>query len=406
MKLKISELNQIFQNILSEVMDEPEFSRSVDRLKFATDEEGLPRVKLAIGNMPLDYDLWNGLRNPATIGLHPAGFPEIWEFYANRRKSKVDEAGRPTIFQIPRSFEYALGNYNRAIIISIMLPFSQQVLNDYVVQVIDKKKGSSYLFSSMNDEINNILDKAITRVAIDMVMDDSKAVVIPMTKDNIKDLSTEAIPQTKQGTSHGPIKGGNYPQKSVAALLGLGQFGISRTIFRDELENNKAQRSTGSIRSIIIFDKESLVVDGSDGIIYPTDAWREFLVRLFNFTDTDSEINKYRFCSYIPLNDSGCGKCIEYCPTEAQRNSAPLATGKYDESVNRQSHRFWEGKLQFDSGKCCDERKQMSTLLPEWACSRCVTICADRGVRRKYAAQDYYQKMSELTGEAAPILLH
>ena len=146
-------------------------------------------------------------------------------------------------------------------------------------------------------------------------------------------------------------------------------------------------------------------MDGSGEVVYPTGVWREFLVRLFDFSDTDPEINKYRFCSHIPLDDSGCDKCIECCPSEAQRSSTPLATGKYSETVSRQSHRFWEGKLQFDDGKCCDERGQMLTLLPEWSCARCVTICADRGVRRKYAAQSYYQKMRELISEAAPILL-
>ncbi len=405
MLLKIDELNQVFQDGLSEVREEPEFSRGADKLKYATDEEGLPLIKLVMGNMPMDYDLWEDLRNPATVGLHPAGLPEIWEFYANRRKKKVDEAGRPTIFQVPQSYDYAMGNYSRAVIISVMLPFSESITDDYVSQISDKKKGSSHTFARMYEDINRILDKTVSRIATDMIIDDTEAVVLSMTGDNVRALSTEAIPQTKQGISHGPSKGGNYPQKSIAALLGLGQFGISRIIFRDEIVDGKVRRFTGPIRSIVIFDRNKVITDGSDDSIFPTAAWRIFLTRLFDFTDTDPEVNKYRFCTHQPLNDKGCNKCVECCPSGAQPSSTPLDTGEYSDQVKRQAHRFWDGKLQFDFGKCCDERGQMLGILPEWSCARCVTICASQGIRRKMAAQSYYQKMKELTSEAAPMFL-
>ncbi len=399
MDLSRNGLTQSFINSVAEVKDEPEFSRSADRLKFAIDEEGHASIKIAIGNMPLDYDLWEGLRNPATVGLYPAGLPEIWEFYANRRKKKVDETGRPTIFQMPQSFDYAQNNYSRAVIISVMLPFSESIIEDYVSQVIDKKKGSSHTFARMYEDINKILDKTVSRVATDMIIDDAEAIVLPMTGDIVNALSSEAIPQTKQGISHGPSKGGNYPQKSIAALLGLGQFGISRIIFRDEIVDGKVQRYTGPIRSMVLFDKNKVITDGSEDVIFPTGAWRSFLTRLFDFTDTDPEINKYRFCSHIPLNDNGCNKCVDCCPSGAQPNSTPLGTGEYSDQVNRQTYRFWNDKLQFDFGKCCDERGQMLSLLPEWSCARCVTICTNQGIKRKFAAQNYNNKMKELTSK-------
>jgi hypothetical protein len=397
MDLSKNGLTRSFINCLAEVKDEPEFSRSTDRLKFAIDGEGHAAVKIAIGNMPLDYDLWEDLRNPATVGLFPAGLPEIWDFYANRRKKKVDETGRPSIFQMPLSFGYAQKNYSRAVIISVMLPFSEGIIDNYISRVIDKKKGSSHTFARMYEDINKILDKTVSRVATEMVIDDANAIVLPMTGDIVNALSSEAIPQTKQGISHGPGKGGNYPQKSIAALLGLGQFGISRIIFRDEIVNGKVHRYTGPIRSIVLFDKDNLITDGSDGIIYPTGAWRSFLNRLFDFTDTDPEVNKYRFCSHFPLNDKGCNKCVDCCPSGAQPNSSPLGTGKYSAEVNQQTYRFWDGKLQFDSGKCFDERGQILGLLPEWSCARCVAICADQGIKRKLAVENYNNKMQELT---------
>ena len=396
----INGLTQIFKEKIIEVQEEPEFQRSTEKIEYATNKKREPLVKLAVGNVPIDYDLWEGLRNPAVVGLHPAGLTEIWEFYADRRKQKVDEVGRQTIFQVPRSFDFALTNYRRAVITSVMLPFSPQIIEDYVNQVIEKRKGSSYLFARMYEDINSMLDKTITRVAIDLVTDDSDSVVVVMNNDTVKAISTEAIPQTRQGVSHGPCKGGNYPQKSVAVLMGLGQFGISRIVFRDELTNGKVQRFAGPIRSIIIFDKQELVTDGSDGIVYPSQTWRQFLSRLFDFTNTAPDINQYRFCSYIPLDDKGCNKCTGCCPSGAQPGSVPKPDGQYSEQVSRQGHRFWEGKLQFDYGKCCDDRGQMAGLFPEWSCARCLTVCVDQGIRRRHAAQNFYPKMSELTTQA------
>jgi hypothetical protein len=394
-KITFDGLAAMFEEKIVELQEEPEFQWSKEKIKYAMDADGAPALKLAIGNVPLDYDLWKGLRNPAVVGAYPAGLREIWEFYANRRKENIDVSGRQTIFQIPRSFDFALKNYRRAAVVSVMLPFSQQIIGDYVQLFTKKGKGSSHLFSRMYNDVNLMLDKATSRVAIDLVNDSNS--VIAMNNETVKNVSEEAIPTTHQGASHGPSKGGNYPQKSVAALTGLGQFGIARIIFRDELENGKIQRFSGPIRSIVIFDKEEPVTDGSNGIMYPTDSWREFLFKLFDFTNTDAGVNRYRFCTYIPYGDKGCTKCLSCCPSGAQANSAPTQSGKYVEQISKQQHRFWEGKLQFDYGRCCEERGQMTTLFPEWSCARCVSSCVAQGNRRTAAAKDFYEKMRQLT---------
>jgi len=278
-----------------------------------------------------------------------------------------------------------------------MLPFSKNIVRDYVDLVIEKGKSSSHKFTSMYEDMNRMIDKVITRVAIDLVTNDSDRLVLAMNNDTVKAISSEAIPQTKQGGSHGPSKGGNYPQKSIAALLGLGQFGVSRIIFRDEINNGKVERFAGPIRSIIIFDKEAVVTDGHGGMVYPSKAWRQLLFQLFDFTNTQRDINQYRFCAHIPANDKGCEKCTNCCPSGAQTSSSPQPDGRYSEQVSRQAHRFWEGNLQFDYGKCCDDRGQMAGLFPEWSCARCLTVCMDQGVRRKQAVLSFYQKMSQLT---------
>lgn len=388
-------LIRMFQEKITELQEEPEFARD-QRIPYARENE-TPEVKVAVGNVSLDHDLWKELRNPAVVGLYPAGLQQIWEFFAHKRKTGTDESGRPTIFQVPRSFGSALQIYNRAVIISVMLPFSTEIVRNYTESVIGKEKSSSHVYAAMYEEVNLLLDKATTRAAIDLVADDN--VVIPMNNDNVAHVSEEAVPLTRQGTSHGPSKGGNYPQKSVAALLGLGQFGVHRIIFKDEMNNGKIERFTGPLRSIIVFDKNDIITNGNNDVIYITDSWRSFLLRLFDFTDTDPEINKYRFCAYIPYHDEGCTKCRDVCPSGAQPNSMPSPTGEYPEEVATQAHRFWEGKLQFDHARCCEERGQMAELFPEWSCSRGLSVCKARGVRRVYAAKNFYKKRAALTKE-------
>jgi hypothetical protein len=321
---------------------------------------------------------------------------DIWEFYSFRKRESVDEYGRQTIFQISPSFDFALKHYSRALIISVMLPFSHEVIEDYMQRIPKEgKQGSSHLFGRMFKEVDLMIDKATVRTAIHLVSDDTA--VVPLDYENCKNIFTEAIPLMHQGASHGLCKEGNYPQKSVAVLMGLGQFGVSRIVFRDEIADGKVERLVGPLYSIVMFDKDDIVKDGREGIIYPSKDWRSFLFRLSDFTDTDPEINKYRFCTYIPHEDEGCGKCIRCCPSGAQLNSAPAQNGKFTQHLVQQSHRFWERKLQFDFGRCFEESEQMKSLFPEWSCSRCVSCCAIEGNRRKYAADHFYKKMFELT---------
>jgi ferredoxin len=208
-------------------------------------------------------------------------------------------------------------------------------------------------------------------VEIDLASVDG--VVLAMNDDNVTKVSKQAVPLTHQGDSHGPSKGGNYPQKSLAVLMGLGQFGVSRIVFRDELVDGVVKRFVGPLRSIIVFDEEEPVRDGGGGVMYPTEEWRRFLFRLYDFTDVDPALNKHRSCSYIPLDDEGCGKCVDACPSGAQESSVSMPDGGYSESVSKQVHRFYDGKLQFDNAKCCETRGRWRT------CSRSGRV---RGVSR------------------------
>jgi ferredoxin len=393
--LTIENITNLFQNRVVELQEEPEFQWKRESIKYALDDNGNPSVKVAIGNVPLDYDLWKGLRNPAVVGIYPASLKEMWEYHAHRRRARIDDYGRQTIFQIPTSFESAKKKFKRAVIISIMLPFSHKVIKDYQQAVSNERDRSSYIFRRMYEDVNLMANKAIGRVGIDLAS--IEGVVLAMNDDNVTKVSEDAVPLTHQGDSHGPSKDGNYPQKSLAVLLGLGQFGVSRIVFRDEVVDNRIKRFVGPLRSILVFDEKEPIKDGSGGVIYPTEKWRRFLHRLYDFTDVDPKVNEYRFCSYVPLNDGGCGKCINYCPSGALVNSAPMSDGVYSELVSNQAHRFYDGQLQFDYAKCCETRGQMANLLPEWSCARCVSICAAEGNQRIFAAKNFSKKLNQLT---------
>jgi hypothetical protein len=393
--ISVDNLSNIIQKKILELHEEPEFQWDSARTTYRTDDEGKPQIKLAVGNVSLDYDLWKGLRNPAVIGLHPIGLEQIWAYYANKRKDRVDESGRQTIFQIPHSYEFAKKQYKRAVIVSAMLPFSEKLVQQYIQTIKNNPKTSSHRFARMYNDINLMINKAIVRTSIELV--DGENAVVAMDDNTVGAISRETVPQVQQGVSHGPSKGGNYPQKSIAALLGLGQFGVSRIVFRDEIENNRITRYTGPIRSIVIFDKTEPNKKGEGEVIYPTEDWRAFLFKLYDFTNPNPEINQYRFCSFVPLNDNGCGKCLKYCPSGAQQNSTPTPNGDYNQEVKQQIHRFYRDKIQFDYASCCDDRGQLAALYPEWSCARCVTICASEGIRRPSSISNYYDKKEELT---------
>jgi ferredoxin len=390
--ISVDNLSDVIQKKILELHEEPEFQWDPTRTTYNTDDQGNPGIKIAVGNVPLDYDLWKGLRNPAVIGLHPIGLKQIWAYYANIRKERVDESGRQTVFQIPRSFEFAKEKYKRATIVSVMLPFSEKLVQQYIQAIKENPKTSSHRFARMYNDVNMMINKAIVRTAIELV--DGDNAVVAMDDNTVEAISKNAVPLTQQGDSHGPEKGGNYPQKSIAALLGLGQFGVSRIVFRDEVEEGSITRYMGPIRSIVIFDKAEPKMNGEDGVIYPSEEWRQFLFELYDFTDP--VLNEYRFCGYSPLSDKGCGKCIEICPSGAQANSTPLPTGGYSPEVKEQTHRFYEDKIQFDYGSCCEDRGQLANLYPEWSCARCVTICGSEGLRRPASISNYNEKKKKL----------
>lgn len=53
MKMSVRNITEMFEDKIVELQEEPEFQWRKEKVKYATDDEGDPSVKLAIGNMPL-----------------------------------------------------------------------------------------------------------------------------------------------------------------------------------------------------------------------------------------------------------------------------------------------------------------------------------------------------------------
>jgi ferredoxin len=386
-------VEKLLKEKILQLTEQPEFQWKQDYANFEQDPDKSPAVRVAVASSPVDFDLWRGLRNPAKVGVFPAAFEQIWEYYASNRKKRTDASGRATIFQLAEPFAEAKKRYNRALIISAMLPLSTEVFTTYNQYVRNKSFSPWEGYCKAWSEGNQLLDRGITRLAMNLSSNDR--VVVAMNGATIEKISKEAIPITRQGPSHGVCKGVNYSQKSVAVLTGLAQFGVSRMVFRDEVVEGGIRRLIGPLRSIVIFESAD---DSSDsrGVLPLSVSWQEKLKKLSDFTDLDSAVNANRFCTYFPESgEKGCGKCLAFCPSGALANSSPGSKGNYPKRLLDQEHRFWDGALQFDNGSCCDDRGQLQTLYDEWMCGRCVAVCAVEGNHRSGAAEGWKKFVHE-----------
>jgi hypothetical protein len=381
-------LESLLKEKISELVAQPEFQWRDDRANYALDADGTPAARVALANCELSYDIWKNLRNPAKVGLYPVGFPEIWDFYANNRKRKTDESGRATIFQVAETYEKAKERFGRAVIISAMLPAHPDVFASYNRYITQGSFAPWEGYCKAWDDLNRLIDKGITRLAFDVV--GPERVVVVMNSDNVARISKEAVPVFRQGASHGVCKGGNYPQKSIAVMTGLAQFGVSRGVFRDEIEDGEVRRLAGPVLSMIVFDSDEPYSSPGDEVLLLTEEWRRRVAEITDFTSDTSELNAYRFCTFIAEpGESGCSQCVSSCPSGAMLKSTPTADGGYPDTVAKQQHRFWQGALQFDNGSCLDYRQQMAGLYGEWMCGRCFSICGGNGQTRRSAAEGF-----------------
>lgn len=366
------------------ILEESDFDWLNKGPKYRIAAEGGADVKVAAANVGLETDIWEGLKNPATTGLFPLGLQEIWEYYSFISTPSIDNTGRNSIFPTAKSFDWAKQKYKRAVLVSVMFPLAEEIFCEFASVIEEKRRGSLDYYSRWWELSNKLLERAVGRLALELQSNDRGVVVL--VENTIKKMSTQALPVTRQDKAHGPCKQGNFPHKSFAALLGLGQFGLNRLIIRDELVDGKVERFMGPIRSMIIFDTQDLDPQAND--LNP--AWRERVFHLNDFQKVDDETKAHRFCTYS-LGENGCRQCLDACPSGALASSSPMPSGQYPERLLSMKHRFYDGRLQFNFDMCIQERKKLTDLYSEWACSRCIAICASKG-KRNPAASDYTLK--------------
>jgi hypothetical protein len=386
-ELKREVVEGLLRDKVLEVSRKPEYMWADTRKNYLSEADN-PIVRVGIANCRLDYDLWEGLRSPASIGLHPAGIRDIWEYFATKDLKRTRPDGSINYLATPEPFESAEKRFKRVVIISAMLPFSASMLEGYRENILSRSAVPFGGYCKAYGEVNTLFEESLSRAALELFARDRA--VVPMTNNTVKELSEMAVPKIHQGKYHGPCKGGNYPQKSIGVLTGLVQMGVSRIAFRDEIVGGSVVRLMGPLRSMVVFDSEELVTEGSGGIVDLNDEWRQRLFSLADFTNTDPDINRQRYCRYIADSEAdseSCSACITFCPSGAQAKSAPRADGSYASRVRDQKSRWYGGDLQFAFSDCLEERTQKKELYPEFMCGRCMVICVLEGQRSRKAAE-------------------
>jgi ferredoxin len=380
------ELQAVLGQKVTEVAREPEYRWGDGFRSFMTDEDGEPVVRLAVTNCAPDMDIWQGLRNPALVGMYPVGLRDVWMHYAAANVRSTRHDGSPNPLAMPEPFEEALGRLNRAVIVSAMLAMNPAVCEAYADKIEQGDLDPVSYYDRARVEVSAILTKSVSKLALSLMSPDRA--VVPMTAANAGKVIDRTRSEYLKGRYHGPCNN-HYPHSSVAVMTGLMQFGIDRLPFRDEVwTDGSVRRLVGRYASIIIFDEVEPITDGSNGVSLLDAARLAWLRRLSDYSDVADEVVEQRYCPYNVMGDDGtsvCGKCIDFCPSGALANSSPGPDGVFEERLLRQKHRFGDGALDFDFGTCGRDRGQKAQLYDDYVCARCDVMCAARGVCRPAA---------------------
>lgn len=381
---KVLEIQNILKDKVVQSARDPEFHRpdEAGEAPYRIDPDGSPAVRVAMANAALDTDIWTGLLSPAAVGQYPIGFREIWDFYAANTVQNTRRDGSPNLLAIPDTFEEAKKRFSRAAIVSALLPLAPRIFKRYNRVLDDGGMEYADRYCRAAKDADDILSKAIAKLSLDLVA--KTRAVVCMNPDGVDKVAAFTRSKSQSDDFHGPCNN-PFPQLSVAVLTGLMQFGVNRIPFRDERDSEgRVHRLMGHYASIVFFDDKPLTTDGAGGVEFIDPAYLADASRLADFTDTDPEAVERRYCPYNRTDEatghSICGECIQACPSGAVANSSPRPDGSFPESIRSQKHRFHGGFLDFDHGNCYQFRKQRKNLYSEYACARCLVVCAAKGV--------------------------
>ncbi|MCP4540091.1 MAG: hypothetical protein GY832_23380 [Chloroflexi bacterium] len=378
-----SSLQDLLQNKVNQVINEPEYHWNGPFSSFMTDEENKPVVRVSIINFSLDTDIWEGLRSPAQVGMHPVMPADIWRHYACNTVKTVRTDGSANPLAMPETFEEAKAQYRRGVIVCGMLAVNPQVYQSYSEKIERGDHDPSDYYSRASDDISTIINKAIGKTGLAMINPDRA--VVAMTNRNTAMVIKRTKSEYFSGRYHGPCND-HWPNNSLAVMTGLLRFGVNRIAFRDEVVGNgKSQRLFGRYRSIVLFDKEPLVTDHTGGVTLYDSARLSTLKQINDYVNVSASVTAQRYCTYNMTRPDGmsvCGKCLAACPSEALQNSTPSPEGIFADNLIEQTHRFSGETLDFDYGNCTMDRHQKAQLYEDYVCARCEVICASKGIRK------------------------
>ena len=379
-------LQELLTRKVAEVAREPEYSWGDRFQSYMAEADGAPVVRLAVTNCRPDMDIWQGLRNPAMVGMYPIGLPDIWMHYAAANVKSTRYDGSPNPLAMPEPFAEAVQRYRRAVIVSGMLAMNPALYEAYAEKIEAGDLDPVDAYGRVRGEVSGIINAALGKMALSLMS--AERAVVPMTGKNVGTIIDRCRSEYAKGRYHGPCNN-HWPQNSIAVMTGLLQFGISRLPFRDEVgPDGKVRRLFGQYASVVIFDDEEPVTDGAEGVSLLDEGRLAWLRRVNDYTEVAAEVVAERYCTYNltrPDGRSVCGKCIEACPAGALANSSPGPDGRYAERLTGQKHRFFEGFLDFDFGNCSRDRGQKAQLYEDYVCARCEAVCAAQGIRKRAA---------------------
>lgn len=382
----INTIKKIFDKVAEQSVLHPDYNW-LNEQKIWQNKNNAPDVQISVAACDMDYDLWKYSRGPSKIGLHPLTLEQIWSFWSFYNKEKIDEEGRNKFFQTLTPYEKAMTKYKRAIIISAMLPFDEEILRQYAEKSSNSEISPMEMFCSYYGQINKLFGTILSRTALSLYNDGNP--VIPLNGANLDKITDMTMPKVNLGQSNGFCKS-HFSHKTISALTGLTQLGVSRLAMRHTADDG-GQRFIGPVLTIIAFD-ETPVDSSETGTVILSDEWLNLCNDIADHTIQNDDVNSIRFCRY---GAGKCGFCIKSCPSKALENSSPDREGNYSETIMKQSHRFADGTLQFDAGRCSDYKGTLGGIYNDWMCGRCYVTCGSRGVVDPEAVMNFESALNK-----------